>query len=87
MNGFEKSIRPDDSITREEAATMLVKALKIETQEISALDFADENEEWNECDSAADYVFIFCEKIVQMTEKQENIKLLWILHCVIDKKN
>lgn len=44
MNGFEKNIRPDDFITREEAAVMLFKAMKLETKEISALNFNDEDE-------------------------------------------
>lgn len=43
MNGYENKIRPDDFISREEAAVMLVKALKLETNNFFNVKFEDEN--------------------------------------------
>ena len=43
MNGFENNIRPNDYITREEAATMLYKALQIEPQDTLTMTFEDQD--------------------------------------------
>ena len=43
INGFENNIRPNDYITREEAGTMLCKALKLELQNELTSEFTDES--------------------------------------------